>query len=152
MTRLFPEARDYKTITRDISPSQLQAIESRIGTELLPGQRRSFQYFEMLDKEGAGIGYTIAASQKGEFGAIEFVFGLDNSFRIIGIYIQRSRERNNTFKEKAFLDLFINAGIPDSDSLEKLYRGSRSVGTDSVIQGIKKELAAFDELVLKVKQ
>ena len=100
MTRLFPDAKDYKTKTEKISAEKLSVIEKRIGTKVLSGQRKQFQYFEMLNKDGSVIGYTLAITQKGQYGAIEFVFGLDKDYSLINLYIQRSRERNNEFKKQ----------------------------------------------------
>ncbi len=147
MMRIFPEAEDYKTIRKKISPEQLKTIEGRAG-KLLPGQRELFQYFELTDNTNRPLGYIFASSQKGEYGAIEFVFGLDNDKKINGIYIQRSRERNNEFKKKAFLDRFIGRGITDIESMEtgKDIKADSSTGNLAVLSGVKKELAAFDLL------
>ena len=58
MTRLFPEARDYRTVTVPIAPEARARIEQRAGAPLLPGQREQYQYFEMLDGAGQVIGHT----------------------------------------------------------------------------------------------
>ncbi len=149
MTRIFPDAKDYRTVTLDISREDLQAVESAIGFPLLPGQREQFQYFEMTGKTGAIIGYIIAGSQKGEYGAIEFVFGMDAAFTVNGIYIQRSRERDRSFKEQPFLDSFLGLKPQDTRQIGARFTGSPSLGTTAVIQGVVKELAVFDRLVLK---
>lgn len=148
MTRIFKGAKDYRTVTRKISKEQLATIENRLGSRLLPGQRETFQYYEMLDSAGNILGYIIAASQKGEYGAIEFVFGLDMEGKIIGIYIQRARERDKEFKKEGFLKQFIGKGIKDIDELEigEAIKAKKTVGTTAVLLGIKKELIAFDEL------
>ncbi len=157
MTRIFKEAKDYRTITKKITSSQLEIIEKRLGSKLLPGQRETYQYYEMLDATGAVLGYIIAASQKGEYGAIEFVFGLDGEKKINGIYIQRARERDKEFKKEEFLKQFITKSIKDIDKLEIIepstekrgegIKAKKTVGTKSVLLGIKKELVAFDKLV-----
>lgn len=147
MTRLFPGAKDYKTLTKRISESQLRAIEEKAGA-LLPGQKQAFQYFEMLSSGGTVIGYTLAATQKGEYGAIEFVFGL-NAHRIItGIYIQRARERDGEFKKADFLNQFIGKSIADIERMKTRagITGKKTAGTSAVIAGIVKELVALDVL------
>ncbi len=149
MTRLFPEAKDYRTTTKEISEEKLAAIETRTGTEVLPGQRKQFQYFEMLDGEGNLIGYTSAITQKGEFGAIEFVFGLDKSYDIIGIYIQRARERNREFKAPSFLETFVGKGVKTVETITDPLGEKGNIGTKAIVNGLRKELTAFDELVLK---
>lgn len=148
MTRIFPDARDYKTINLRISEAQRKIIEEKIGYELLPGQQDQFQYFEMTGEKGQIVGTIIAASQKGEFGAIEFVFGLDADMIIKDIYIQRARERDQSFKDRSFLDLFVGKSIQDTMSLDQLYTGDPTSGTTAVIRGLAKELVAFETLVL----
>ena len=147
MRRLFPEARDYKTMTADISKAQLAKIEELAGVKLLPGQREVFQYYDMLGKRGKKIGTLIAASQKGTYGAIEFVFGLNLSRTITGIYVQRARERDRAFKKKEFLTQFVGKGPADLASLDELAGGEKSVGKAAIVYGIKKEIAALEVLV-----
>lgn len=149
MARLFPEAKDYKTITKKIDPDSLKAIEARAG-KLLPGQRDLFQYFELTGKGGALLGYVFAGSQKGEYGAIEFVAGLDKERRIKGVYIQRSREKENDFKSREFLDQFKGLSAEKLSALEPgkdMAVKKRTAGAQAVLSGLKKELTAFDVLV-----
>ncbi len=151
MTRLFPEAKDYRTQSVDISAEALAKIEKRLGFAVLDGQRKQFQYFEMLDANGAIIGYTSAVTQKGEFGAIEFVFGLNKKYEIIGIYIQRARERNREFKEKSFLDFFLAKGVSTVDKITDPLAEKGNIGSKALVNGLRKELIAFDVLVLLKK-
>jgi len=149
MTRLFPEARDYRTVTVPIPPEALARIEKRAGAALLPGQREQYQYFEMLDGDGKVIGHTQAMTQKGEFGAIEFVFGMDLQGRINGLYIQRQRERDKGFREETFLTKFHGISVADADALSDPAGDAGSIGTRAVTLGVRKALIEFDELVLK---
>ncbi len=151
MTRLFPDAKDYRTVIKDISKEQLTEIEKRIGTEVLPGQRKQFQFFEMINASGEIIGYTSAITQKGEFGAIEFVFGMNSKYEIIGIYIQRARERNREFKAPDFLNSFVGKGVSTVKTIIDPLGDNGNIGTKAVVGGLVKELTAFDELVVKVK-
>jgi len=141
MMRIFPDAKDYKTITKKIPAEDLELIEERAG-KLLPGQKDAFQYYELNGEENASLGYIFASTQKGEYGAIEFVFGIGNTGEIIGIYIQRSRERDKEFKKQEFLDLFIGKTINELDKIEYV----ETVGTQAVFYGLKKELTAFQVL------
>ncbi len=143
MTKIFPDAIDYKTINHAISSQDRAIIEEKLGFPLLPGQTDQFQYFEMSGPAGKKIGTIIAASQKGEFGAIEFVFGVDTSGIIKGIYIQRSREKDIRFKERSFLDLFIGKKIGDENKFSSIYKGPQTPGTEAVIKGLQKELLVF---------
>ena len=148
MTKIFPDAKDYATVNLKIPSNQQQAIEKELGFELLAGQRDKFQYFRMSGENGNQIGTIIAASQKGEFGAIEFVFGLDTSHTINGLYVQRSRERDQSFKERAFLDLFVGKSIEEVRSLDSVWKGASNHGINAIIRGLSKELVAFRILVL----
>jgi len=144
MTRIFPEAKDYTTVNRSITPKQLAVIESKTGVALLPGQRDKFQYFRMTGAGGKEIGTIIAASQKGAFGAIEFVVGVDTTGIIRGLYVQRSRERDQTFKERTFLDQFIGTSMHDYKKFAGFHKGEKTAGTDAIIQGLVKEFVTLD--------
>ena len=149
MTRLFPEARDYRTVTVPIPAPVLSRIEARARGTLLPGQREQYQYYEMLDGQGRVIGHTQAMTEKGEFGAIEFVFGTDPQHRIIGLYIQRQRERDRRFREASFLDRFKGLAVADAEAFSDPLGPSGSVATRAITEGVRKALIEFDELVLK---
>jgi Na+-translocating ferredoxin:NAD+ oxidoreductase RnfG subunit len=140
MVRIFPEALDYKTITKEITTQQLKQIEEKAG-KLLAGQREVFQYYELMSGENS-LGYILTSTQKGEYGAIEFVFGIDQTGKIISLYIQRSRERDREFKKKEFLALFTGKTIEDIETLEY----TKTIGTQAIVSGIKKELTAFEIL------
>lgn len=147
MTKIFPDARDYKTMSIPISKEERKTIEERLGFSLLPGQQDRFQYFEMTGDAGRTIGSIIAASQKGEYGAVEFVFGLDMDGRIKNIYVQRARERDQSFKDRSFLDLFVGRSIGEWETFGTIYGGDPTPGTRAVIQGLSKELICFELLV-----
>jgi len=149
MTRLFPAARDYRTVSVPIPPTKLEQIEKRVGAAMLPGQREQFQYFDMLDRDGKIIGYTQAMTQKGEFGAIELVFGMDLGHRVTGLYIQRARERDRSFREETFLQHFTGVGIAEAEALSDPNGDKGTIATQAVTLGIKTALIAFDELVRK---
>ena len=139
MMRIFPDAKDYKTITKKISAEDLIVIEEKAGA-LLPGQKDAFQYYELFGEDNASLGYIFASTQKGEYGAIEFVFGVDTKGEIIGIYVQRSRERDKEFRKKEFLDLFIGKTGDDIDNIEY----TETVGTKAILYGFLKELTVFE--------
>lgn len=151
MKKLFPDAEGYLTVDTGISDEQREEIESRLGFELLPGQRDRFLYFTMTDGAGAEIGTVIAASQKGRYGAVEFIVGLDTALVIRDLYIQRARERDRRFKDREFLDLFVGRTLSEAQELHLLYSGAETPGTTAVIQGLKKELVAYDVVVLKTR-
>ncbi len=149
MKKLFPEAEGYLTVETGISDEQREEIESRLGFKLLPGQRDRFLYFKMTGADGSEIGTVIAASQKGQYGAVEFIVGLDPELAIRDLYIQRARERDSNFKNREFLDLFVGRRLSEAEGLRQLYDGTDTPGTEAVIQGLQKELVAYDVVVLK---
>ncbi len=147
MTKIFPEAKDYSTINLKVTPQQCDSIEKELGSKLLAGQRDQFQYFKMTGNAGKPVGTIIAASQKGEFGAIEFVIGFDTSGNVVDLYIQRSRERDQTFKDRSFLDSFKGAGINDFEKLKTMAANTKSSGQKAVIHGLVKEMVTYKRLV-----
>ena len=152
MTRIFPEAKDYVTVNLKISQKECEAIEKELGFELLPGQRDRFQYFQMTGEGGKQIGTIIAASQKGEYGAIEFVIGFDTTGTLKDIYIQRSRERDQSFKDRSFLDQFKNIRMEELKKLKKDFKDPLTKGKLAVIDGIIKEVVTYKKLVTEKKQ
>jgi hypothetical protein len=151
MTRIFPDARDYRTVTVPISDHERETIESIIKADILPGQREQFQYFEMIGKSGEIIGYIIAVTQKGLFGAVEFVFGLDTGYTVVDLYIQRARERDQYFKKREFLDLFPGVKVTQAATVKGRYSGLETPGTNAVLNGMVKALVSFERLVLHKK-
>ena len=148
MVRIFPDAKDYKTLVKKISREQLALIEKQLGAKLLPGQREQFQYFQLIDGKNNLLGYIIPSSQKGKYGAIEFVFGLDKEKKVNGVYIQRAREKDREFRKSEFLNRFIGKGLGDDVSGGSI-KAAKTTGTAAVIQGFRKEFITFMELVVK---
>jgi len=148
MKKIFPEAGDYKSVNKPISAEERKIIEKELGTALLPGQQEIFTYYEMTDKKGKIIGYIMAPAQRGEFGAIEFVFGIDTEKKIVDIYVQRSRERENKFKAKEFLNKFVGKSVKDYSELQKMIKKDTSFGEKAVIEGVKKELLLVNTIGL----
>jgi hypothetical protein len=149
MTRIFPDAKDYKTVNLRVNPQDCKRIEGTLGFKLLAGQRDQFQYFRMLDGAGRDVGAIIAASQKGEYGAIEFVIGFDTTNSVKDLYVQRSREKDQRFKERAFLDLFRGKRMDEAMTIPDVYKGPSTPGTSAVIHGLMKEMVTYRELVGK---
>lgn len=145
MNKIFSDANDYRTVNLSISSEQRKEIEKRLGSELLPGQQENLSVFEMTDRSGEKIGTIMAVTQKGEFGAVEFVFGLDPDGKIKGMYIQRARERNKEFKKREFLDSFKGKTLADIEKMAPEYKDA-STAVKAVILGVRKELTALDYL------
>jgi len=95
MQRLFPQARDYKTVTVKMTDEKAAAIEKALGTRLDASEKSEFNFYEITGGPGKPrpIGTVLALAGKGQYGVIEVVVGLDGEGTIVGAYIQRSRER-----------------------------------------------------------
>lgn len=120
MQKLFPEARDYKTITAKMTSERIAAIESAIGALLDESEKKEFDRYEITGvSEGKPqkIGTVLALAGKGEYGAIEVVIGVDPRGKVVGVYIQRSRERvTKALQSPDFLNQF--AGKTKNDGFD----------------------------------
>ena len=111
MQEIFPAARDYKTITVKFTPQNVAAIEKQLGVLIdEPSQGGEFNFYDIIGAVGGKpkkVGTVIALAGKGEYGVIEVVIGVDGGGKILGAYIQRSRERvTKDLEAPAFLDKF----------------------------------------------
>ena len=120
MQRIFPVARDYKTITIKMTPARVAAVEKQLGATLDDSERVEFNFYDVtgvLHGAPQTIGTVIALAGRGEYGAIEVVIGVDKAGRVVGTYIQRSRERvTHALESSVFLEQF--KGKTKDDSFE----------------------------------
>jgi hypothetical protein len=117
MQKIFPDARDYKTVTVKMAPERIAATERLLGEKLDPSEKAEFNFYEIVGAvrgKPLKIGTIMALAGKGEYGAIEVVIGVDDDGRIVGAYIQRSRERvSKALKSPAFLNQFVGKSKRD---------------------------------------
>lgn len=146
MIRLFPKARDYETIDKKILTEQRTRIEQQIGKPLDPGEREGWIYYTIRGENGKPLGYILTDAEKGEYGVIEMVMGITTDGKIIGLYIQRARERDNEFKSKEFLDQFVGKTKEVPFQIGKDIKAKSSLPTEQVAFGVRKMLVMFDEL------
>ncbi len=147
MTKIFPEAGDYKTITKAISTEERMAIEQMLRATLSDDEAKEWIYYEITDKRGEPLGFITADAEKGEYGVIEMVMGIKPDGKAKGVYIQRSREKDTAFKSKPFLDQFINKTVSDSLELGKDIKAfQESPPVKMVVFGVKKMLIFYDQL------
>ena len=120
MEKIFPEAADYKTITVPVKPAAVQAIEKTLGAPLDDSEKSEFNFYEIVGTVGGEVrklGTIVALAGKGEYGVIEVVSGLDPDGKIVGVYIQRLRERaTSALQSDRFLRQFV--GKTKADRLE----------------------------------
>lgn len=120
MQRIFPAARDYKTVIVKMTPDKIAAIEERLGAKLDDSEKGEISFYDIMGIEGGHpqkVGTIIALAGKGEYGVIEVVIGVDARGRIVGTYIQRSRERaTHELESSQFLEQF--KGRTEKDSFD----------------------------------
>lgn len=117
MQKIFPAAGDYKTVTAKMTPERIAAIEKGVGTPLDESEKREFDRYEIFGANAQKMGTVLALAGKGEYGTIEIVMGVDAGGKIVGVYIQRSRERvTKALQSPDFLKQF--AGKTRNDGFE----------------------------------
>lgn len=154
MQKIFPEARDYKTLTIKMTPETIGRIERALGGKLDESEKSEFNVYEIMGTSGGKpqrIGAILALAGKGEYGAIEVVIGVDPGDKVVGAYIQRSRERaTRALQAPEFLEQFV--GKTKDDALE-LGRDLEPTSPDAetgsrvVALAIKKMLVFHDALM-----
>lgn len=117
MSRLFPDARDYQTVTKKVTAAAVRRIEQQLGTALDESEKAEFNFYDLRTRRGGkavSVGTAMALAGRGEYGVIEVVIGLDPSGTIRSVYIQRSRERTNkVIQSRSFLDQFTGKTVQD---------------------------------------
>lgn len=147
MSKLFPTAKDYKSIDRKISPEKRQAIEQRLGRPLDPGEREDWIYYQLTDAKGQTLGFVIADAEKGEYGVIEVVMGITTDGKVKAVYVQKARERNKEFKSPEFLAQFAGKTQKDAIQIDKdIHVKERSIAATEVAFAVRKMLVFHDEL------
>lgn len=120
MQRIFPQARDYQTRTLRMTPEKIAAIEKATGVPLDASERKEYDLYDITGaREGkpGKIGTIMALAGKGDYGTIEVVMGVDGSGKVVGVYIQRSRERaTRALQSPEFLQQF--AGKTRNDGFD----------------------------------
>lgn len=138
MQKIFPSARDYKTITVKMTPDKIAAIEKALGAKLDDSEKGEFNFYDIVgvaQGKPQKLGTLIALAGRAEYGTLEVVIGVDPNGRIIGAYIQRSRERvTRALESPQFLDQFkgktkndpfdvgaaIKSAGPDADAASRI--------------------------------
>lgn len=144
MLKLFPEARDYRTVTRKLDAAANARIEQLIGEPLEAGEKTEFNFYEITGA-GGSLGWVMALAGMGEYGVIEAVVGLEPDHRIRGVYLQRVRERKaGALKSPAFLDRFKGKRAGDRVT-ENPVAGAEKASHE--ITRVVKKMLAFDAVL-----
>lgn len=152
MSKLFPTAKDYKTVTKKIKKDTAQKIEALAGVKLDDTERIEFNYYAITGKVGGKtqqVGTVLALAGAGDYGAIEVVIGLDNDEKIVGAYIQRMREKNGSkLRSEDFLGQFKSKTVKDPIAIGTDIKPVPEAKTASrtITIAIKKMLAFYEVL------
>ena len=118
MTKLFPNASDFRTVTKRVTPDLARTIEERVGLRLDDTERSEFNFYEITGRGGGGterLGTVLALAGTGDYGAVEVVIGLGPDDRIVGAYVQRTRERHaDKLRSDEFLSQLRGRSAKDS--------------------------------------
>lgn len=149
MALVFPKAMDYQSLTRKIPPELRLRIEARLGVSLDPSEREEWGSYRVLGPGSRELGRIIACAQTGEYGAIEVVMGVAPDGKVVGLYVQRSRERvNSALKSREFLRQFEGKTLKDPLHVDKDIRGipSGEKAVEAVTLAVRKMLLLYSEL------
>lgn len=148
MQKIFPQARDYKTITVKMA-DKIPAIEKQLGAKMDESEKGEFNYYDILGGSGK-LGTIMALAGKGEYGVIEVVIGLDANGKIVGAYIQRSRERGTKALESAdFLSQF--AGKTKNDGFGGIKPAPGAENASQVVTFVVKKMLVFHDVLTNGK-
>jgi hypothetical protein len=155
MQKIFPEARDYKTLTLKMTPEAISEIEGVLGEKLDDSEKSEFSLYEIMGTSAGKpgkIGTILALAGKGEYGVIEVVIGVGPNDKIVGAYIQRSREKvTRALQAREFLEQFV--GKTKEDALEvgrDLEPASPNAETASrVVALAMKKMLVFNHVLMK---
>lgn len=149
MTKIFPEAKDYRTVDVRLTPTLQARIEKAIGRKLTSGEADSWTYYILVGTGGKPIGTVLADAEKGEYGVIEMVMGIDLSGKIRKLYIQRSRERKaKELASPAFLHQFEGKTVADTFEVGRTVTpvDGADLASKEITFGVKKMLVFHHEL------
>ena len=153
MQKIFPAARDYKTITVKMTPPNMAAIEKAVGAPLDESEKGEFNFYDITGSVGGKtqtIGTAIALAGKGEYGVIEVVIGIDPNGTIVSAYIQRSRERvTKAIESPEFLKQFAGKTKADGFDVGKDIKPA-SPGAESasrVVAFVIKKMLVFHDVL-----
>lgn len=155
MQKLFPQARDYKTRTLKMTLERMAAIEQAIGAKLEDTERKEFDLYEItgsVDGRPQKLGTVLALAGKGEYGTIEVVIGVDGAGKLVGVYIQRTRERvSKALQSPDFLNQFAGKTKNDGFGVGKDIKpaAADAEAASRVVAFVVKKMLVFHDVLTK---
>lgn len=156
MQRIFPEAADYKTVTVKMTPERIVSIEKALGSKLDDSERHTFDFYDITGAVGGKsqkLGTVLALAGKGEYGTIEVVIGVNEGGKIVGAYVQRSRERSShAIKSPEFLKQFVGKTKDEGFEVSKDIQSANpeAEAASRVIAFVVKKMLVFYDALTKV--
>lgn len=145
MKNFFPGAKSYTTEIKKYNKEEKKVIEKRIGAQLDPDENE-FKFYR-VKKDNTVVGTVLTHQARGKYGAVQTVAGIDNSGKIIGVYVQRHREPTN-LNNKDFLKQFVATTVEDPITVGKDIKPIKGYDQSSqaVAFSVKKILIVYDVL------
>lgn len=145
--KIFPKATSYKSIIRRYNKRQKEIIERLIKKELDPDETEFTFYHIYMNKKK--IGSVLTHTEKGQYGAIEVVIGLDSLNRVQKVLIQRDREiKSKELRDENFLNQFIGKSYKDTIEINKTIKPVKGAekASEAVSFSVKKMLIVYEIL------
>lgn len=153
MQKIFPAARDYRTTTVKLDAGKVRSIEQALGGPYEEASAGEFNFYDIMGVvhgKPQKLGTLMALAGKGDYGVIEVVVGVDPSGKILGAYIQRSRERvTRALQSPAFLAQFNGKTTGDDFQVGtslKPAAAEAETASRTVAQVIRKMMVLYDVL------
>ena len=128
------------------------AVERALGASLDASEKTEFSFYDITggSEKPRVIGTVLALAGKGQYGAIEIVIGLDADARIVGTYIQRSRERaTKVLQSPEFLKQFEGKTKNDAFEVGKDLKApsADAEAASKVVAGVVKKMLVFNDVL-----
>ncbi len=153
MQKLFPAARGYRTTTVKFDAGKVRAVEQALGGRFDEASAGEFNFYDIMgvvQGKPRKLGTLMALAGKGDYGVIEVVIGVDTNGKIVGAYIQRSRERvTRALQSPAFLSQFNGKTTRDEFQVGpslKPAAADAETASRTVAQVIRKMMVLYDVL------
>ncbi|MEO0113823.1 MAG: hypothetical protein ABIK80_07710 [candidate division WOR-3 bacterium] len=145
--KIFPKATGYKSIIRRYDKKEKEKIKKFINKELDPDETEFTFYQIFLGKKR--IGTVLTHTEKGQYGAIEVVIGLDTLNRVQKVLIQRDREiKSKELRSENFLNQFTGKSFQDTIEINKTIKPIKGAekASKAIAFSVKKMLIVYQIL------
>uniref|UniRef100_A0A7V3ZVF2 FMN-binding protein n=1 Tax=candidate division WOR-3 bacterium TaxID=2052148 RepID=A0A7V3ZVF2_UNCW3 len=145
--KIFPKATHYKSIIRKYNKKEKEKIEKLIGKNL-DIDETEFTFYQIFANKKR-IGTVLTHTEKGEYGAIEVVIGLDTLRKVIKVLIQRDREiKSKELRSENFLKQFEERSFKDTIEVNKTIKPIKGAekASKAIAFSVKKMLIVYEVL------